>query len=60
MPQVSLPALRPARGRARTWNSWTPTPGPWSRCPIGEPVTLSVIRGLERLDLRVRPREAKA
>ena len=28
--------------------------------PIGEPVTLTVIRGLERLDLRVRPREAKA
>ncbi|MFZ0050147.1 MAG: trypsin-like peptidase domain-containing protein, partial [Desulfobaccales bacterium] len=28
--------------------------------PIGKPVTLTVIRGLERLDLRVRPREAKA
>jgi S1-C subfamily serine protease len=27
--------------------------------PIGEPVTLSLIRGLERLDLRVRPGEAK-
>jgi hypothetical protein len=38
----------------------TPAPEPSSRCPIGEPVTLTVIRGLERLDLRVRPREAKA
>jgi S1-C subfamily serine protease len=28
--------------------------------PIGEPVTITVIRGLERLNLQVRPREAKA
>jgi len=28
--------------------------------PIGEQVTLSIIRGLERLELRVRPGEARA
>ena len=28
--------------------------------PIGEPVVLTIIRGLERLDLRVKPGEARA
>ena len=54
------PGTQAGPGEGSDLNSWTPTPEPSSRWPIGEPVTLTVIRGLERLDLRVRPREAKA